>query len=117
MEHRLSRRVDCDIELLIVKKGIPAAFGRVSNISRHGMFIATDYQQAGVWQPLDIELLSVCNGSRRLRMVVTRKTADGLGVELEQESSDQAEILALLVTNAYVDAHPQVARHGKSLFE
>ena len=116
MEHRLSRRVDCDIKLLIVKKGIPAAYGRVSNISRHGMFIATDYQQAGVWQPLDVELLSACNGARRLRMVVTRKTSEGLGVELEQEGSDQAETLALLVTNAYADTHPLGMQHDQTRF-
>jgi hypothetical protein len=48
-------------------------------------------------------------------MVVTRKTSNGLGVELEQEGSDQSETLALLVTNAYADTHPLVMQqHGKS---
>ena len=70
MEHRLSRRVDCDIEVLIVRRAIPAAFGRIRNISRYGMFITTDYQQAGLWQPMEIELLTplLGNSPRRLRM-------------------------------------------------
>jgi len=108
MEHRLSRRVDCDIEVLIVRKAIPAAFGRIRNISRYGMFIATDYQQAGLWQPMEIELLTplLGNSPRRLRMIVARKAGEGLGVEIEQDGSDQAETLALLVTNAYADTHP-----------
>lgn len=115
MEHRLSRRIDCDIELLIMKKGIPAAVGRIKNISRHGMFIATDYQQAGIWQPVELELLAAlptCKGPRRFRMIVTRKTGKGLGVELERIESEQAETLALLATNAFADTHPATLHHG-----
>lgn len=114
MEHRLSRRVDCNIELLVMKKGIPAAVGRITNISRHGMFIATDYQQAGLWQPVEVELLAAlpsCKGPRRFRMIVTRKTGHGFGVEVEQAESDQSGALALLVSNAFADTH-QPSLHG-----
>lgn len=116
MEHRLSRRVDCDLELLIVRAGVPAAFGRVLNISRHGMFIATDYRQIGVWQAIDLELLSIpgSHALRRLRMVVTRKAGNGLGVELEQTSGDGASTLALLTTDAYAETHPPGAMRGLS---
>lgn len=113
MEHRLSRRVDCNIELLVMKKGIPAAVGRITNISRHGMFITTDYQQAGIWQPVEVELLATlpsCKGSRRFQMIVTRKTSHGFGVEVEQTESDQEETLALLVTNAFTDTHQAALR-------
>lgn len=115
MEHRLSRRFDCDIQLLLVIRGFPVAVGRARNISRHGMFIGTEFRQIGIWQPVDVELLSAPLSAglpRRLRMIVARKTGSGIGVELEHGETDQDRTLALLTTDAFADTHPQpYSRH------
>lgn len=104
MEHRLSRRVECDIELLLMPGSPRAARARARNISRHGLFIAADCERFAASQILEIEFLcgSIPADCRRLvRMSVARMCRDGVGLELEISGQDESDTLALLVTNAF----------------
>jgi hypothetical protein len=104
MENRLSRRVECDIELLIVPQGGTALRARASNISRHGLFIAAPCEPFAAAAVVDVEFLCgsiPADCRRRVRMLVARACGDGCGLELEVCGHDESDTLALLVTNAF----------------
>lgn len=88
MEHRYSNRTPSDIRTLIYKNGLPAAIGRVRNMSRHGILI--DYVAADVAynQPLEVELLwpgRKAEHSGRFKCFVVRKEAQGIALCLFDE--------------------------------
>ena len=100
MEHRYSKRVTAGVKLLIYKKGIPVAIGRIKDVSRHGIFVSTDFTDVGLHQILEIEftLQSDDGGQRsRFRAVVARKAEGGIGLELEEGSDEGYEALRSLV--------------------
>lgn len=103
MEHRYSKRVAAGVKLLIYKKGIPVGIGRIQDVSRYGIFVATDYTDVGLHQILEVEFnLQGEEGSqrRRFRAVVARKAEGGMGLELEEGSDEGYEALRSLVSTA-----------------
>jgi len=56
MEHRLSKRITTDLDLLVYKRGMPVATGKIRDASRKGLFILTDYTDVQLNQELEIEL-------------------------------------------------------------
>jgi hypothetical protein len=90
MEHRYSQRTRASAKLLIYKKGVPVAIGKAQNISRHGLFVATDYGDIGLHQPLEVEFLGseLQNlGAGRFKTFVVHKAPAGFGVAIEDETT------------------------------
>jgi hypothetical protein len=102
MEHRYSKRVAAGGKLLIYKKGIPVAIGRITDVSRHGIFVATDYNDVGLHQILEVEfMLRTCDRAERCRFrtIVARRGRDGIGLELEENSDAGYDALRELVNS------------------
>lgn len=101
MEHRCSERFATDLKILIYREGMPVAIGRIRNGSKLGFFIETDFAEVKVLQPLDVEILLYRSPHNIVRHKYTtrviRKTASGLGVELETMSTESAKVLVDLL--------------------
>ena len=44
MDHRRSKRVDVQLDVLLSRQGLPVAAGKTRNVSRGGAFVETDYR-------------------------------------------------------------------------
>ena len=89
MEHRYSQRTHASAKLMIYKRGIPVALGRAANVSRHGLFVLSDYTDFSLHQPLEVEILSEFShfGSQRLKTIVVHKADQGFGLEIDEDSA------------------------------
>lgn len=96
MEHRQSKRIPASVKLLVYKRGVPVATGRITDASRQGLFIHTGFDEVSVNQMLEVEFgLSgppECH-HQRLEAMVTRKTEDGLALELGGLDQTQLQCL------------------------
>ena len=100
MEHRYSQRVAIDMPVTLYKRGHCVAEGSVVDVSRTGLFVATDYTEVGQHQPLEVEFSQ--NGRRpleqcRFRVVVARVDGGGIGLELDEHSLNGYRALCALV--------------------
>src|SRR5690625_7247260 len=91
MEHRKTKRVPANIHVLLYQRGLPAAVAVVRNISKSGMFVATDFDDIDVNQKVDVEFrLDGESGERHpdkwVKAKVGRKSPMGLGWEGADES-------------------------------
>lgn len=97
MEHRYNPRAATNLNVLILQSEVPVAFGRIVNGSKIGFFIETDFSQVNLDQALDIEFISanseenICRYSCNIRVI--RKTALGLGVEVESTKVESNYII------------------------
>jgi len=99
MEHRLSTRITTDLDLLVYKRGMPVATGKIRDASRKGLFILTDYTDVQLNQELEIEIrFPDCPEQRikRIRAQVVRKTGAGLGLDFEEVDNDIFTITSLV---------------------
>lgn len=99
MEHRLSKRTDGKLGLLIYKRGMPVATGQIRDASKQGLFIATDHTDIQLNQTLEIEFRfpdKQDNQFRRLKAQVVRKSDNGLGVDFDGIENDDFAVSALL---------------------
>ncbi len=99
MEHRLSKRITADLDLLVYRRGMPVATGKIRDASRKGLFILTDYTDVQLNQELEIELrIPDCPEQllRRIRALVVRKTGSGLGVDFEDAENDIFTLASLM---------------------
>lgn len=86
MEHRYSQRIPAQSKLLIFKKSMPVAMGRLQNISRSGLFAMTDYRDVALNQIVEIEFLSSSVqlvGNSRFKGFVVHRRASGFGLEID----------------------------------
>jgi PilZ domain-containing protein len=99
MEHRLSKRVQGKLGLLVYKRGMPVATGQIRDASKRGLFIATDYTDIQLNQTVELEFRfpdAQENRFRRLKAHVVRKSDKGLGVDFEGVENDGFTISALI---------------------
>lgn len=99
MEHRLSKRVPGKLSLLVYKRGMPVATGRIRDASRRGIFIATDYNDVQLNQTLELELCYPEHTEkplRRLRAHVVRKSPNGIGLDFDGVDNDALTIANLI---------------------
>lgn len=99
MEHRLSKRVQGKLGLLVYKRGMPVASGQIRNASRRGLFIATDYGDVGLNQTVEVEYRLPDrreNPFRKLKAQVVRKADNGLGVDFDGIDNDEFAIASLI---------------------
>jgi len=86
MEHRCSQRIAAQLKLLIYKKSLPTALGKVKNISHNGLFVLTEYSDFYSNQILEVEFLSLAAqriGSARFKSIVVHTHNNGLGLEID----------------------------------
>ncbi|MBS3803286.1 MAG: PilZ domain-containing protein [Oleiphilaceae bacterium] len=85
-----------NVKLLVYKRGVPVATGKITDASRSGLFIDTKFDEVQINQMLEVEFgLSgppECH-HQRLEAVVTRKTKDGLALELGGLTQAQVQCL------------------------
>jgi hypothetical protein len=100
MEHRYHVRVPVDVSMLIYRRGLPVATGRVRNASKAGLFVLTDYAELREHQPLEFEL---CLGGepagmrQRVNAHVRRRTSDGMALEIDELDRAASGALGALV--------------------
>lgn len=115
MEHRLSKRIPGKLKLLIYKRGIPVATGQICDVSRRGLFIATDYLDIQLNQTLEIEVQFPEKSDKRfirLKAYVVRKIDKGLGLDFGETNGDAFAISSLM---HYLDKHQMPSRHFSAL--
>lgn len=99
MEHRLSKRVQGKLGLLVYKRGMPVATGQIRDASKRGLFIATDYTDVQLNQTLELEFRFPEKQEkqfRRLTAHVVRKSEKGIGVDFEGVDNDSFTVSSLL---------------------
>lgn len=102
MEHRLSQRRPVGKSLLVYKRGLPIATGRLRDVSKRGMFMVTDFGEVGLHQKLEVEFRVPGKDRdvpRRIAAVVVRRTDEGLAMEFDHDSerdTEHQDIQALL---------------------
>jgi hypothetical protein len=99
MEHRLSKRVQGKLGLLVYKRGMPVATGQIRDASKRGLFIATDYTDIQLNQTLELEFRFPDTQEkqfRRLKAHVVRKSDKGLGVDFEGVENDSFTISSMV---------------------
>lgn len=100
MEHRLSKRVEGELPILVYKRGVPVATGMVRDISRRGLFISTDYSDVRLNQTIELAFRFPEWSSRGHCMLsahVVRSGDGGLGLDFEGVDNDGLTITALIV--------------------
>lgn len=99
MEHRLSKRVQGKLGLLVYKRGMPVATGQIRDASKKGLFIATDYTDVQLNQTLELEFRFPDKEEKRFRRLkahVVRKSDTGLGVDFEGVENDSFTVSSLI---------------------
>lgn len=101
MEHRYSERVDVDLRAAVYKRGVPVGTGRIKNGSRRGLFLQTNYDDVNVLQKLMIEVVVHLAPQKtqryELQTIVVRKSAEGIGLELEAIGEQDSIAMAALI--------------------
>ncbi|HCS64816.1 MAG TPA: hypothetical protein DIW64_12485 [Cellvibrio sp.] len=97
MEHRHNTaRHQCNIKVLIYKRGNPIAFGRIKNFSSQGMLVETDFNDIHLTQLLKFEIISDRLGSSSDRIfidaLVVHITKNGFGAEMDIPITEHAEL-------------------------
>lgn len=93
MEHRKTKRVPAQIHVLLYQRGLPAAVAMVRNISKCGMFVATDFDDIDINQKVDVEFRLDGESTERSQhqwvgAQVVRKTDFGLALECDDDSNN-----------------------------
>lgn len=99
MEHRLSQRIEGELPILVYKRGMPVATGKIQDASRRGLFVATDYADIRLNQP--IQLAFKLPDQRRdchrvLKAHVIRRSSGGLGLGFDG-TDNEVDVIAELV--------------------
>jgi hypothetical protein len=100
MEHRYSPRVSTNLKVLMYKRGLPVAVGWLRNLGRHGVFVASEYTNVGINQPLEIEILMGAGegGAReRCKTTLVHKTELGFGLVFDETCMASSDLLASLL--------------------
>lgn len=86
MEHRYSKRLAADLNIMIYKQNLLVAMGIVKNIGSEGVFIESRFDDLTVNQPLEIEFFAGEGSSRcrRFKAVVVHRNESGFGVEIDR---------------------------------
>ena len=108
MERRHCHRVAANVKLIIYQGGLPVAIARVSDASKAGLFIETEFTEVKLGQCLDIELpLRLEHGLCHFRFPaqVVRRTSKGLALRVDSEHEQARKALFLLVEK-YAQADP-----------
>jgi hypothetical protein len=96
MEHRLVPRHPVSVKAIVYKDGLPLAVARLRNVSRQGLFIASDYDNVAPDHVLEIEIhhgVADRKSRRRCRAVVVHKCGGGIGLAVDDGDASSCELL------------------------
>jgi|SRR5690554_1554377 len=99
MEHRLSQRIEGELPILVYKRGMPVATGQIQDASRRGLFVATDYTDIRLNQPIQLAFKLPDQHQDCHRVVnahVIRRSTGGLGLGFDGTDND-ARVIAELI--------------------
>nr|BBJ04047.1 hypothetical protein YBY_18960 [Marinobacter nauticus] len=99
MEHRLSQRIEGELPILVYKRGMPVATGQIQDASRRGLFVATDYADIRLNQPIQLAFKLPDQGQdchRVLNAHVIRRSSGGLGLGFDG-TDNEVDVIAELV--------------------
>lgn len=99
MEHRLSQRIEGELPILVYKRGMPVATGQIQDASRRGLFVATDYADIRLNQPIQLAFKLPDQGQdchRVLNAHVIRRSSGGLGLGFEG-TDNEVDVITELV--------------------
>ncbi len=97
-EDRQSRRMPVDAELVLYHNGVPAASGKVRNVSLDGLFVTTDTSGFSRDDYVEIEYRSR-SGSRTYRFpaIVVHSEEGGVGLYVERDDRRASEGIRALM--------------------
>ena len=97
MEHRHHSRVLLGLEMLIYRRGMPIATGRIRDASLGGAFVETSHPDMREHQSLELEFrlprATVAPEPQRVTGHVLRRSGDGFALEFDEEN--RASVLAV----------------------
>ena len=114
MEHRHHARVPVGLDMLIYRRGLPVATGRIRNACRGGIFIETEYRELREHQNLEFEFRSLDqSGSMRHRVAghVLRCTPEGVALEIDDADPGAPGAMVSLLGS------PMLSSHGTEALE
>lgn len=99
MEHRLSKRVEGELPILVYKRGMPVATGKIQDASRRGLFVATEFTNVRLNQTIQLSfrLPDQQLGHQTLTAQVVRRSTDGLGLDFDGADNDARVIAELMI--------------------
>lgn len=99
MEHRLSKRIEGELPILVYKRGMPVATGKIQDASRRGLFVATEFTNVRLNQTIELafRLPDQQQGHQILTAHVVRRSSDGLGLDFDGADNDARVISELIV--------------------
>lgn len=83
MEHRLEKRVNAELSILLYSYGVPVAIGKTKNVASGGIFVETRYQPDKEEQYIEIAFVVHDDVDMQFYRVNTRiiyRTQDGFGL-------------------------------------
>ena len=92
MEHRLCKRSEVVVDVVIYYKGQLAVRGKIRNLSWEGMFIETAPMICPAYVIVEVGLVACNNGvtvEQRLRAYAVHQTSEGVGVMFLMPSEEQ----------------------------
>lgn len=105
MERRSSPRVAVGMKLLVYHLGAPVAIGQLRDVSRRGLFVASDLADIYPQQWLEVELLpraSTHMDRCRFQTWVARCTPEGFGLEVDMFTPSGVNALGALLASTLV---------------
>lgn len=107
MEHRQHFRYELAVDLLIYRRGLPVATGRLRNISRDGLFVETGYAELQPHQRLECAFRRHEDTGQwqRIGAHVCRSAGDGVGLALDESDAAGSAVLQALVDTCSAAPH------------
>ncbi len=104
MEHRLSQRIEGELPILVYKRGLPVATGKIQDASSRGVFLATEFTGVRLNQTIQLafRLPEEQQTHHTLTAHVVRRAEDGLGLDFDGADND-ARVISELLT--WLHAH------------
>ena len=86
MEHRLEKRVNAELSILLYNYGVPVAIGKTKNISSSGVFVETRYKPDKEDRNIEIAFVArddVDTQFYRVNTQIVYRTQDGFGLMID----------------------------------
>jgi hypothetical protein len=114
MEHRHHSRVPVGVEMLIYRRGMPVATGRIRDASRGGVFVETSYPELRVHQTLELEFRvpGAATPCERQRLAGHVLRCAGEGFALEVDEANRAALRAIGTLLGARTPNPATAHPG-----
>lgn len=86
MGHRLGKRINAEMSILLYSCGVPVAIGKTKNIASHGIFVETKYQPDKEDRNIEIAFVvrhDIETEFCHVNTQIVHRTQDGFGLLLD----------------------------------